>query len=203
LAPLTMASAANGTISFTLGASPVTLAAGSLAGKTQALVKLADVRTRLDAVASSVITTVNAAQTGGAALDGSAGQPLFSGSDAASMALAFEDGRLIATAPAGAGANSRDPGNLTALRNALGMANPAGAMDALIFDISGTVAGRTVTRDALDTIASNARIALNAEAGVNLDQEAANLIRYQQAFQASGKAMQIAADIFDTLMQIR
>ena len=114
-----MASAANGTISFALGASPVTLSGGSLAGKAQALVKLADVRTKLDTIASGIIATVNAAQGGGAALDGSAGQPLLTGTDAASMALGFEDGRLIATAPAGAGANSRDPGNLTALRNAL------------------------------------------------------------------------------------
>ena len=202
-APLTMASAANGTISFTLGATAVTLTGGSLAGKAQALVKLADVRTQLDTIAASVIAAVNTAQSGGIALDGSAGQPLLAGTGAASMALAFEDGRKIATAPAGAGANSRDPANLTALRSSLATANPAGEMDALIFDISGTVAGRTVTRDALNTIADNVRIALDAQSGVNLDQEAANLIRYQQAFQASGKAMQIASNIFDTLLQLR
>jgi len=34
--------------------------------------------------------------------------------------------------------------------------------------------------------------------GVNLDEEAANLIRYQQAYQASGKAIQIAASLFAT-----
>ncbi len=201
--PLTMASAANGTISFTLGATAVTLAGGSLAGKAQALVKLADVRTRLDTIAGSVIAALNTAQSSGIALDGSAGQPLLAGTGAASMALAFEDGRKIATAPAGAGANSRDPANLTALRSSLATADPAGAMDALIFDISGTVAGRTVTRDALNTIAGNARNALDAQSGVNLDQEAANLIRYQQAFQASSKAMQIASNIFDTLLQLR
>ena len=89
------------------------------------------------------------------------------------------------------------------LRNALATSDPAGAMDALIFDISSTVAGRTVTRDALDTIAGNARIALNAQSGVNLDQEAANLIRFQQAFQASGRAIQVASNIFDTLLAIR
>lgn len=201
--PLAMTSAANGTISFTLGAGPVTLSGGSLAGKALALVKLADVHTKLDAIAAGIIATVNAAQASGAALDGSAGQPLLTGTDAASMALGFEDGRGIATAPGGAGANSRDPANLTALRNALASANPAGAMDALIFDISGTVAGRAVTRDALGTIAGNARIALNAQSGVNLDQEAANLIRYQQAFQASGRAIQVASNIFDTLLSLR
>ena len=38
--------------------------------------------------------------------------------------------------------------------------------------------------------------------GVNLDEEAANLIRYQRAYQAAGKAMQIANSIFDTLLDL-
>jgi flagellar hook-associated protein 1 FlgK len=38
--------------------------------------------------------------------------------------------------------------------------------------------------------------------GVNLDEEAANLIKYQQAYQASSKVMQIAGTIFDTLLSI-
>ena len=76
-------------------------------------------------------------------------------------------------------------------------------MDALIFDISSTVQGRTVTRDALQSIADTARIALEAQAGVDLDQEAVNLIRFQQAFQASGRVMQVASDLFDTLLAIR
>jgi flagellar hook-associated protein 1 FlgK len=37
---------------------------------------------------------------------------------------------------------------------------------------------------------------------VNLDEEAANLIKYQQAYQASSKVMQIASTIFDTLLSI-
>lgn len=38
--------------------------------------------------------------------------------------------------------------------------------------------------------------------GVNLDEEATNLIKYQQAYQAAGKVMQIASTIFDTLLSI-
>lgn len=38
--------------------------------------------------------------------------------------------------------------------------------------------------------------------GVNLDEEAANLMRYQQAYQAAGKMMQIAGSLFDTLLQL-
>lgn len=38
--------------------------------------------------------------------------------------------------------------------------------------------------------------------GVNLDEEAANLMRYQQAYQAAGKMMQIAGTLFDTLLSL-
>lgn len=38
--------------------------------------------------------------------------------------------------------------------------------------------------------------------GVNLDEEAANLLKYQQAYQAAGKVMQIAGTLFDTLLSI-
>jgi flagellar hook-associated protein 1 FlgK len=37
--------------------------------------------------------------------------------------------------------------------------------------------------------------------GVNLDEEAAKLLQFQQAYQASAKMIQIAQNIFDTLMQ--
>ena len=39
--------------------------------------------------------------------------------------------------------------------------------------------------------------------GVNLDEEAADLIRLQQAYQASARVMQTATSMFDTLLQIR
>lgn len=48
-----------------------------------------------------------------------------------------------------------------------------------------------------------ATTAMQSESGVNLDEEAANLMRYQQAYQAAGKMMQIASQLFDTLLQLR
>jgi flagellar hook-associated protein 1 FlgK len=208
---LGMTTAGDGTMSFAVSgftASPAAaaLTGGSLAGKAQALVKLAAVHARLDSLADTMAATVNAAQTAGITPANAAGQPLFGGGapfTAASLTLALTDGAGIATAPANAGANSRDATNLNALRTALGSADPVGGMDALLFDISGTVQGRTVTRDALRTIANGAQVSLQAQAGVDLDQEAVNLVRFQQAFQASGKVMQTAKDIFDTLLAIR
>ncbi|MBV2132255.1 flagellar hook-associated protein FlgK [Pseudomonas sp. MAP12] len=42
-----------------------------------------------------------------------------------------------------------------------------------------------------------------ADSGVNLDEEAANLIRYQQFYQANAKVIEIGAAVFDTLLGIR
>ncbi|MGF6275325.1 flagellar hook-associated protein 1 FlgK [Massilia sp. UYP11] len=59
----------------------------------------------------------------------------------------------------------------------------------------------------INASASNSLLAQAAGAqadvsGVNLDEEAANLIRYQQAYQAASKVMQIAGTIFDSLLSI-
>ncbi|MNS06898.1 Flagellar hook-associated protein 1 [compost metagenome] len=44
--------------------------------------------------------------------------------------------------------------------------------------------------------------AQQSESGVNLDEEATNLLRYQQAYQASGKMMQAVSDMFDVLISL-
>jgi flagellar hook-associated protein 1 FlgK len=51
------------------------------------------------------------------------------------------------------------------------------------------------------TIAANLERDRTAISGVNLDEEAARLIQYQQAYQASAKMIQIAQSIFDSLIQ--
>lgn len=200
---LAVATAADGTLDYTLGGNPLTLAGGSLAGQQLALDKLAQLGGDLDTLAANIVTTVNGAQAGGTDRDGNGGANLLSGSSASTIALATTDPAKIATAPAGAPANSRDASGLDALRSALSTADPAGKMDAILFDISATVSGRTVTRDALATISDAARTALSAQTGVDLDAEGVNLLRYQQAFQASGRVMQVASSLFDSLLQIR
>lgn len=201
--PFAMTTAADGTVSYTLGAAPVAVSAGSLAGKAQALVGLRDTHATLDGIANDLIAAANAAQTSSVALDGSPGQPLFSGSGAGGIALALTSGNQIATAPAGAGAASRDPAGLNALRGALSGSDISGQISSLLFTASSAVAGRKTTSEALDTIAAAAQIALDSQSGVDPDQEAINLVRYQQAFQASGKAIQVAATLFDTLLSLK
>ena len=201
--PLAVTSAADGTLSFALGGTAVSPARGTLAGSAQALARLATTRGELDASAAALIATFNSAQANGAALDGSPGSPLLSGTGAGDITLALTSPDQLATAPAGSPAGSRDGTNLAALRAALAGSDPAGRIDALLLDVSGAIASRAVTRDALASIAGSAREAFSAQSGVDLDQEAVNLVRFQQAFQASGKVLQTAANLFDTLLAIR
>lgn len=201
-ATMTSATAADGTMSFAIDGAAFTPASGSLAGTSLALGDLAAIATRLDAVAASIADTINTAQANGVALNGTAGQPIFSGTTARTLSVVMSSGAGVATAPAGSPAGERNQQNLVEMRAALGIANPAEGVNSILFDVSSKVAGRTVTQSALETIASSARIALEEQSGVDLDNEAANLIRYQQAFQASGRAMQVASDIFDTLIGI-
>jgi flagellar hook-associated protein 1 FlgK len=59
-----------------------------------------------------------------------------------------------------------------------------------------------VTAAAETQVLEQANTAMQSESGVNLDEEAANLLRYQQAYQAAGKMMQIASQLFDVLLQM-
>ena len=59
-----------------------------------------------------------------------------------------------------------------------------------------------ITSAAETKVLEQANTAMQSESGVNLDEEATNLLRYQQAYQAAGKMMQIASQLFSTLLQL-
>ena len=60
-----------------------------------------------------------------------------------------------------------------------------------------------VTRDAQKALLLQAQTASDSLSGVNLDEEAANLLRYQQAYQAAAKMIDIGSKLLDTILAIR
>ncbi len=64
-----------------------------------------------------------------------------------------------------------------------------------------SVQGARTAADASGAVASQARDRVSAETGVNLDEEAARLIQFQQSYQAAAKVLQVAQSVFDTLLQ--
>ncbi|NHZ93715.1 flagellar hook-associated protein FlgK [Massilia sp. CCM 8733] len=59
-----------------------------------------------------------------------------------------------------------------------------------------------VNSQAGDTLLKQVTAAQQDVSGVNLDEEATNLLKYQQAYQAAGKVMQMASTLFDTVLSI-
>ena len=59
-----------------------------------------------------------------------------------------------------------------------------------------------IAQQALDVVYQQAVSAKDSKAGVNLDEEAADLLRFQQAYQAAAKVMQMANQLFDSILRI-
>lgn len=61
----------------------------------------------------------------------------------------------------------------------------------------------TIAKEALGVVHEQAVATRDQVSGVSLDEEAANLIRFQQAYQASAKVMQVAGTLFDAVLAVR
>jgi flagellar hook-associated protein 1 FlgK len=201
---VTVTFAADGTASFAVGGTGFAPTGGAMAGRAAALAGMAGVQTDLDAVAAAAITLANAAQATGSAADGSPGQPLFAGTGAGDIAVVLTAADGLATAPAGAPAGSRDTANLAALIAALGSpTGPSAATDTLLLGLSSRVSALETRSEGLSVVAASAEAELLRETGVDLDTEAANLVRLQQAFEANSRVIQVAAELFDTVLALR
>lgn len=60
-----------------------------------------------------------------------------------------------------------------------------------------------ISQQALKVVYQQALETRDGISGVNLDQEASALVRFQQAYQANAKVMQIAGTLFDAILQVR
>ena len=58
----------------------------------------------------------------------------------------------------------------------------------------------TIAQSAQQAVVNQAKLAVSSVAGVNLDEEAANMLRWQQAYTASAKIVSTADTIFQTLI---
>ena len=83
-----------------------------------------------------------------------------------------------------------------------GTASYQGAYAQLVSAVGNKTRELQVTNQAETKYLEQAVAAQQAESGVNLDEEATNLLRYQQAYQAAGKVMQTASQLFELLLSL-
>ena len=70
-------------------------------------------------------------------------------------------------------------------------------------DVGNLAQQAKITQQALTVVKDQAVQSRDKISGVNLDDEAAELIRFQQAYQASAKALQVSSQLFDAILQVR
>ena len=92
---------------------------------------------------------------------------------------------------------------LASLRDAL-IVDGSTATDsyaAAMADVGVRVQGARSTATITGSMAEQAEAARSGDSGVNLDEEAAMLIQYQQAYQAAAKVLQVAQQVIDALLR--
>lgn len=175
---------------------------GSMAGLAEGAQRVANARTDLNALASSFVDGVNAVQADGRDLNGNPGEPLFAAdpNNPASITVALTNGSGIAAA--GVGGGPRDNSNLAALDSLRTSANFETNATSIITVNAAALATQKTVSSAQTAIHDQAKSALSSATGVDLDSEAVDLMRYQQAYQASSRVIQVARETLQSLLQI-
>jgi len=193
--------ATNGTLSMTVtidgNTSAVSPVSGSLAGYAEAANQILGRRQQLDTLASDLVQKINAWNAQGKDINGTTGGDLMSGTDAASIALAVTDTDLVAAADA-----TTPNGNLISLKDLRDANGAEAAWRGMVTD-QGL---RVQSAQTLEAGASSAKDAaysdLDDVSGVDLDNEAADLMRFQQAYSASAKIIQAARETFQSILEL-
>ena len=73
----------------------------------------------------------------------------------------------------------------------------------LVNTVGSKAALAMMSKEALQVVYDQAVAAKDQVSGVSLDQEAGELIRFQQAYQASAQIIQVASKLFDSILSIR
>jgi flagellar hook-associated protein 1 FlgK len=222
--------AADGRVALHLanGAEPLLPVGGAMQAMVDFLnVDLPDTTGRLDAIAASLVSRVNALHATGT-LYPTSGAPVAAGAFFDPTMTTARDIRLstdvaasasnvAASATTPTGANVAGPGNnevalaMANLRDALGQVtytNPSGGVETDSFanfyrDTTSRI-GTQVTNAATDaqvhaTLATQADTRRKSVSGVNLDEELTTLMRAQQAYAAAAKVVSVASEMMETL----
>ncbi len=72
----------------------------------------------------------------------------------------------------------------------------------VVADVGSQASVAKATSASADGVLSNLQAQQQSISGVNLDEEGANLLKYQQQYQAAAKVMQVASTLFQALLQI-
>jgi len=193
--PIAVTTAADGRLGFSIGGAPLAMTTGSLAGLSEAANHVADQRAALDTFANDFAAQLNAAHQAGTDANGNPGAPLFTGTGAAGLTAAPLTTGQVAAANA-SGSN----GNMLAIGAMRGAGDPEARWSGHLASQAQATASARAQDAAAATRADAAAAARDSVSEVDLDREAADLLRFQQAYSAAARTIQVARETMQTLL---
>lgn len=191
---------------------PVTVTSGRIHGTMEARDSaVADLRRDLNALASTLITEVNAVHTPGFSLTGSTGAPFFEGVDVGSIrlnaALQEHPGLIQAASVAEA---SGDNGAALALAQLGTQKLPA--LDGATFNeaysrfsskFGGAIASVNSQLEDEQVVQNMLLRQRDSISGVSIDEELTDLTRFQRAFEASARFLTVVDGLLETVVNLK
>ncbi|MGE3910322.1 MAG: flagellar hook-associated protein FlgK [Chloroflexota bacterium] len=198
-------------ITYGSGGPAATVGTAEIAGKLMARdTNVPSYQTQLDTIAANMISAMNTLHATGFDLNGVAGIPFFTGTDASTIAVnaaIVADPKLIAASDtSGATGNNEVVLDILKLRTSMNPPLAAGtptseaAYNSLVAGLgidNRTARNQVDTQDALVGLLDRRRQSLS---GVSLDEEATNLLRYQRAYEAAARVMTSYDEMLDKLI---
>ena len=200
-ASLALSVSGTGTLSMAVTSGGTTTAvsptSGALAGYAAAANQVAGRRQQVDALAVDFAQQINGWSAAGLDLAGNPGADLMSGTDAASLVVSVTDPTLIAAASA-----TSPNGNLLTLAALRGPTGAEATWKGIVNDQALKVQSAQTQASTAAAAKDSAYSDLDDTSGVDLDNEAADLMRFQQAYSASAKIIQTARDTLQSILAL-
>lgn len=192
---------ANGTLSLTTSGGTALTAPtnGTLGGLFSAADTTTQRRTSLDTLAQQFVTDMNAWHAQGRTDANVAGGALLSGTSAATMTALITDPAALAAKSTDGTLNGNLLNAATALRGNGSVEQGWTSIIATQANLLSSVKADYITAQGRSDQAIAAREAVS---GVDLDMEAAELLRLQQAYSGSAKILQVAKETVDAILQL-
>jgi flagellar hook-associated protein 1 len=187
------------------------ITSGQLGGTLQARdQEIPAIQSQLDTLASGLATSVNTVQAGGFDLNGNAGTNLFNPPPAngvgaaASLSVAITDPSLIAASSDGTSGSNGNAQAMYALgsQGVIAGQSPTDYYSGIVFNVGNDTSNASAEQTASGLVLQQLNDQRNALSGVNLDEEAANMVQYQDAYSASAQVVTTINDMMYATIQM-
>jgi len=186
------------------------IVSGQLGGVLQARdLQIPGVQDQLDNLAAGLANAVNRVQNAGFDLNGNQGLNLFNtpptSGAAASLSVALTDPELIAASSDATAGNNGNIEAMYALRNQtiISGQTPTDYYSTIVFNVGNAAANANAQQSASSLVLQQLKDQRASVSGVSLDEEAANLMRFQQAYAASAQVISTINSMLQTVINMK